>query len=144
MLQATGLCKGFGARPLFRGVDLELRRGERTVVQGDSGSGKSTLGNVLLGLVRADSGRVRRAPSLAPTALQKLYQDPAAPSRRSWPWAPPCTTWSAATRNRGQRWRSTCSAWGWTLRCCCGAPARCRAASCSASRSHARCWPGPR
>ncbi|AVS75556.1 ATP-binding cassette domain-containing protein, partial [Paracidovorax cattleyae] len=77
VLQATGLCKGFGARPLFRGVDLELRRGERTVVQGDSGSGKSTLGNVLLGLVRADSGRVRRAPSLAPTALQKLYQDPA-------------------------------------------------------------------
>ena len=77
VLQATGLAKAYGGQPLFRGVDLALRRGERTVVRGDSGSGKSTLGNVLLGLVRADAGAVRRAPTLAPTALQKLYQDPA-------------------------------------------------------------------
>ncbi|AVS71784.1 ABC transporter ATP-binding protein [Paracidovorax avenae] len=77
VLQATGLTKAYGGRPLFQGVDLALRRGERTVVRGDSGSGKSTLGNVLLGLVRADAGAVRRAPSLAPTSLQKLYQDPA-------------------------------------------------------------------
>ncbi|SFD44427.1 ABC transporter ATP-binding protein [Paracidovorax konjaci] len=77
VLRATGLGKAFGHQTLFRGVDLDLRRGERTVVQGESGSGKSTLGNVLLGLLKADQGEVRHAPSLAPTALQKLYQDPA-------------------------------------------------------------------
>ncbi|ABM34545.1 ATP-binding cassette domain-containing protein [Paracidovorax citrulli] len=77
VLQATGLGKAFAGRQLFQGVDLELRQGERAVIRGDSGSGKSTLGNVLLGLVRADAGCVRRAPSLAPTTLQKLYQDPA-------------------------------------------------------------------
>jgi len=40
------------------GVDLELRRGELTVLLGPSGSGKSTLLNILGGLDRATEGRV--------------------------------------------------------------------------------------
>ena len=78
VLTARGLAKGFGGRALFKGLDLDIHTGERLVVQGPSGTGKSTLGNVLLGLLSADQGQVLRAPGLAPTALQKLYQDPVA------------------------------------------------------------------
>ena len=61
---------------LFAPLDLELRSGERIAVQGPSGTGKSTLGNVLLGLVAPDTGRVERSARLRPHAFQKLYQDP--------------------------------------------------------------------
>lgn len=40
-------------------VDLDIRRGELTVIAGPSGSGKSTLLQVLAGLDRPDSGSVR-------------------------------------------------------------------------------------
>ena len=78
VVTARGLSKGFGSKVLFEDIDLRLRAGDRFVVQGPSGTGKSTLGNVLLGLLPADRGEVRRAEGLAPTALQKLYQDPVA------------------------------------------------------------------
>ncbi|MDQ0041056.1 ABC transporter ATP-binding protein [Variovorax boronicumulans] len=78
VLSAQGLSKGFGGKPLFDGVDLQIRAGDRFVVQGPSGTGKSTLGNVLLGLMPADRGVVRRAEGLHATAFQKLYQDPVA------------------------------------------------------------------
>jgi peptide/nickel transport system ATP-binding protein len=78
VLTACGLAKGFGSQVLFNGLDLDIHKGERLVVQGPSGTGKSTLGSVLLGLLPADQGQVVRAPGLASTGLQKLYQDPVA------------------------------------------------------------------
>ena len=78
VLAARGLSKRFGKRTLFDDVDLDIRRGDRLVVRGASGTGKSTLGNVLLGLLQPDLGNVQRAIGLPATALQKLYQDPAA------------------------------------------------------------------
>ena len=103
VLQAHGLRKSFGNRPLFSALDLVLRRGERLVVQGPSGIGKSTLGNVLLGLHPADAGSIIRAPGVPPWALQKLFQDPGA----SWP---PHTTLERSLRDiaalRQQPWPS--------------------------------------
>lgn len=78
LLQARGLSKAYGPKRLFADLDLDLQAGERLVLQGPSGTGKSTLGNVLLGLVKMDAGSVQRAPGLAATAFQKLYQDPVA------------------------------------------------------------------
>lgn len=78
VLTAKGLAKGFAGTALFEDIDLQLRAGDRLVVQGPSGTGKSTLGNVLLGLLPGDRGDVRRAAGLGPAALQKLYQDPVA------------------------------------------------------------------
>jgi peptide/nickel transport system ATP-binding protein len=76
VLSAHGIAKDYGRGPLFDGLDVTLARGERLVLQGPSGAGKSTLGNVLLGLVPADRGRVERGAGLQPFAMQKLYQDP--------------------------------------------------------------------
>ena len=76
VVQAHGISKAYGAQKLFAPLDLELHSGERIAVQGPSGTGKSTLGNVLLGLVAPDTGRVERSSRLRPYAFQKLYQDP--------------------------------------------------------------------
>lgn len=73
-----GVAKAFGRRRLFSGISTEIRRGEVVAVTGESGAGKTTFGNLLLGLVRPDVGKVARAAGLPRTAFQKLYQDPAA------------------------------------------------------------------
>ena len=45
--------------PVFEDLNLELAGGEYVAVMGESGVGKSTLLNLLAGLDRPDSGRVR-------------------------------------------------------------------------------------
>ncbi|MFY3383455.1 ABC transporter ATP-binding protein [Paracidovorax sp. MALMAid1276] len=76
VVRAQGISKAYGTQTLFAPMDLALHSGERLAVQGPSSTGKSTLGNVLLGLVAPDTGRVERSPRLRPHAFQKLYQDP--------------------------------------------------------------------
>lgn len=56
VLKASGLCKGFGERRLFSGVDIDIKRGERAALIGANGTGKSTLFKMLLGSVQADGG----------------------------------------------------------------------------------------
>ena len=50
--------KNFGAQCALDGVDLALQRGELRALLGPNGAGKSTAIALLLGLARADSGRV--------------------------------------------------------------------------------------
>lgn len=78
IVSGRGLGKRYGDKVLFEDIDLTVHVGERLAVQGPSGTGKSTLGNVLLGVTSPDRGHVDRTAGLAPTALQKLYQDPVA------------------------------------------------------------------
>ncbi|HVJ82413.1 MAG TPA: ABC transporter ATP-binding protein [Planctomycetia bacterium] len=62
-LQAETVEKGFGSGELrtiaLRGVSIDLRAREMTVLMGPSGSGKSTLLAILSGLLKPDSGLVR-------------------------------------------------------------------------------------
>lgn len=50
--------KSYGARSVLGPVSLEVAAGKRLAIVGPSGCGKSTLLRVILGLIRADRGRV--------------------------------------------------------------------------------------
>jgi ABC-type branched-subunit amino acid transport system ATPase component len=58
-LQATGLCKRFGALQVTHGVSLSLSAGTRTALIGPNGAGKTTLVNLLTGVLRPDAGRLQ-------------------------------------------------------------------------------------
>lgn len=78
LLQAQDCSLSRGTKNLMQGVNLMLRSGQILGITGPSGCGKSSLGDALLGLLAPDHGRIIRAPDLARTAFQKLYQDPVA------------------------------------------------------------------
>jgi phospholipid/cholesterol/gamma-HCH transport system ATP-binding protein len=58
VIAIENLTKAFGAQPVLQGVTLSVARGEVVVVIGRSGGGKSVLLKHLLGLLRADGGRI--------------------------------------------------------------------------------------
>ena len=59
VIAAEGLAKAFGQTRALDGVDLRVQRSEVHGFLGPNGAGKSTTIRVLLGLLRADAGRVR-------------------------------------------------------------------------------------
>jgi len=50
--------KGYGDRPIYAGLDLQLRRKERWCVLGSNGAGKSTLLKLVAGATEPDQGNV--------------------------------------------------------------------------------------
>ncbi len=56
MIATEGLRKSFGRKEVLRGLTLEARPGEITMLVGANGAGKSTTMKLLAGLVAADSG----------------------------------------------------------------------------------------
>ena len=63
----------FGGTPLFAGVSLTVRPGERICLVGRNGSGKSTLLKIAAGLAEAQTGEVFLHPS---TTVRYLEQAP--------------------------------------------------------------------
>jgi ABC-2 type transport system ATP-binding protein len=85
VIRTRGLTKRYGAVTAVRGVDLEVRAGDRYGLLGPNGSGKTTLVRMLLGLVYATSGEIevlgRRMPRHAREVLPQvgaLIEEPAA------------------------------------------------------------------
>lgn len=58
LLSLAGVAKFYGDKLVFKGLDLDLGRGETLLVLGPNGAGKSTLLKVMAGLARASAGRV--------------------------------------------------------------------------------------
>jgi phosphonate transport system ATP-binding protein len=58
VLEISGLRKAFGKREILKGIDIEVRPGELTVVLGANGSGKSTLLRCVTRLIEPDEGRI--------------------------------------------------------------------------------------
>ena len=59
VVDVEGLHKSFGKFEALRGLDLRVERGQVHGFLGPNGAGKSTTIRVLLGLLRADAGRVQ-------------------------------------------------------------------------------------
>ncbi len=74
--EIKGLEKSFGTNKVLRGIDLDLREGEVTVLMGANGAGKSTLVRILSGLYRPSGGQIlfageNYAPAQAADAIRQ-------------------------------------------------------------------------
>ncbi|MBD0864686.1 MAG: ABC transporter ATP-binding protein [Rhodobacteraceae bacterium] len=58
-LQIDGLCKSFGKAEIIRGIDMEIRVGERHAIIGPNGAGKSTLFNLITARFPPTRGTVK-------------------------------------------------------------------------------------
>jgi lipopolysaccharide export system ATP-binding protein len=57
-LEAIDIHKSYGERPIVRGVDFSVRSGQVVGLLGPNGAGKTTSFYTVVGLVKADDGRV--------------------------------------------------------------------------------------
>lgn len=75
MLEANGLCAGYGAIPVLYGVTLSVKSGEAVGILGHNGMGKTTLLRTLIGALPATAGTIRfnndDVTALAPHARAK-------------------------------------------------------------------------
>ncbi len=58
IIEITDVHKSFDGKPVHRGINLFVRRGEILTVLGESGVGKSVLLKEINGLIKPDSGKV--------------------------------------------------------------------------------------
>jgi phospholipid/cholesterol/gamma-HCH transport system ATP-binding protein len=58
MIAIRDIHKTLGGKPVLRGVNLEVRKGETLVVVGGSGCGKSVLLKHITGLIKPDAGTI--------------------------------------------------------------------------------------
>ena len=71
VIEAEGVGKSHGGRPLVSGFSTRIHRGDRIGIVGPNGSGKTTLVNMLSGALPPDSGRVRLGSNLAIARLDQ-------------------------------------------------------------------------
>ncbi|MBW9269257.1 MAG: zinc ABC transporter ATP-binding protein ZnuC [Candidatus Thiodiazotropha sp. (ex. Lucinisca nassula)] len=64
LIEANAVSVSHQGRTVLHHVSMTVRRGEIATLIGPNGAGKTTLVRVMLGLVKADSGKVIRSPGL--------------------------------------------------------------------------------
>ena len=58
LIRFQAVTKAFGPKVIYTGLNLDIRRGEVLTIVGGSGVGKSVMLKMLIGLLRADSGKI--------------------------------------------------------------------------------------
>ena len=59
VLTITDLSKSFGAEPLFKNLNFEIKREEKVAIIGNNGTGKTTILKIINGALPADSGEIK-------------------------------------------------------------------------------------
>lgn len=67
----SGVSFGYGEEPVISTERLVFAEGSRTIIMGPSGSGKTTLLNLLMGLLRPNSGEVCGVPPVFSAVFQE-------------------------------------------------------------------------
>jgi len=80
VLRCRGVTKSYAGRPILKGIDLDVRKGETLVIMGGSGHGKSTLLRLMIAAERPDEGSIEvfgqdisRLPELDLYPLKKRF-----------------------------------------------------------------------
>ena len=71
VIEAKGIGKAFGERPIVKDLSVRVMRGDRIGVVGPNGSGKTTLVGLLTGALAPDSGSMRLGANLAMANLDQ-------------------------------------------------------------------------
>ena len=103
MIELIDVTQHYGVRPVLRGINLRIERGEVVVILGPNGMGKSTLLGVMAGVLSPQQGSVlidglrRRGSEEEELAIRKMtvYLPGSAlaarpadrPASSSWRWA---------------------------------------------------------
>jgi ATP-binding cassette subfamily F protein uup len=64
VIEAEGLCKAYGDKPIVRDFSLKVQRGDRVALVGPNGAGKTTLLKMLLGMEEPDQGTIQLGTNL--------------------------------------------------------------------------------
>ena len=71
IINAQGISKAFGAKPLFEDVSFTVSQADRIGLIGPNGSGKSTLMRILAGIEQPDSGTLAVRKRLQPSYVEQ-------------------------------------------------------------------------
>jgi len=71
VIEADGVSKGYGDRPIVGDFSIRVERGDRIAVVGPNGVGKTTLINLLTGVLAPDSGSVKLGANLEIATLDQ-------------------------------------------------------------------------
>ena len=80
VLSVEGLTKRYDDKPVFRGVDIQLQRGDKVAVVGVNGAGKSTLLKILSDNIPADKGSVKLGANVIMTYFGQHQAQELSPS----------------------------------------------------------------
>lgn len=67
VMELKNICKGYGEKQVFNGLNYTIERGDRIAVVGINGAGKSTFTRLLASAERVDSGEIKTGYSVVPS-----------------------------------------------------------------------------
>lgn len=71
VIEAAGVSHAFGDKPIVKGLDLLVQRGDRVAFVGPNGVGKTTLIRILMGEIAPDAGMVKLGTNLLPAIFDQ-------------------------------------------------------------------------
>jgi ATPase subunit of ABC transporter with duplicated ATPase domains len=86
VLQVRGLSKAFGAKQLFKDLDLDITRGDKVAVIGANGVGKTTLVRCLIGETEPDEGKIKWGESASWSYYPQDYHEEIKPGSTALDW----------------------------------------------------------